>query len=404
MSQVASPNAGGRTPPSRVTLIALTAVSVLTLNLFLPSLPSMARDFGVSYATISLSIAGYLFLSAALILILGPIADRYGRRPVLLVCFAVFTLASVGAALSQSFWVFLLFRSLQALCATGSTLSRAIVRDMLPPGPAASLQGYIAMAMAIAPMIGPLIGGLMEETLGWRSVFWGFGVLGTLCLALIWFDLGETAPGKGMALSERIRGYREVLHSRRFWGYTGVIAFSTGAFFVFLAGAPFVAERVFGLAPSKVGMAIGTTAVGFFFGSMIAGRLAAHVPLILMMVRGRVIALVGPVVALVLAVSMEATPLAIFACLVLIGVGNGIALPSANTGAMSVRPELAASASGLSGALATFSGGVLSVLTGAVLFEAYALVTFLLLIAMTCAGALICAYWTGREEAARGNA
>lgn len=139
-----------KTPPSRATLVLMTAVSVLTLNLFLPSLPSMAAEFGVSYGAISLVIAGYLFLSAALTLLLGPLADRFGRRPVLLVSFSIFALASVGAALSQVYTLFLVFRMFQAVCATGSTLSRAIVRDMYPPGKGTSVLGYIAMAMAVA--------------------------------------------------------------------------------------------------------------------------------------------------------------------------------------------------------------------------------------------------------------
>ena len=121
----------------------------------------------------------------------------------------------------------------QAVCAAGSSLSRAIVRDMYPPGRGTSVLGYIAMAMAVAPMIGPLLGGLLEETLGWRSVFWVFAILGILSVLLIWMDLGETAPGKGTSFYQQLAGYKVVLRSHMFWSHTMVIGFSITAFLVF---------------------------------------------------------------------------------------------------------------------------------------------------------------------------
>ncbi len=389
------------TAPSRTTLIFMTAVSVLTLNLFLPSLPAMAREFEVSYGTMSLSIAGYLVLSSIVILVLGPVADRFGRRPVLLVSFTVFTLASVGSALTHSSWLFLIFRCLQALVATGMSLSRAIVRDIFPTGQAASVLAYIAMAMAVAPMLGPLVGGVLQETFGWHSVFWAFAICGAICTILIWRDLGETAPGKGMTAAEQIEGYREVLRSKRFWGYCGVIAFSVGGFFVFLAGAPFVLERSFGLPPSQVGLAIGVTAVGFFVGSAVAGRSASKSNPISLMRWGRWIGVLAPVSALVLWGMGITSPWAVFACLTLVGVANGVALPSANTGAMSVRAKLAASASGLAGAIANLVGAGLTILTGALLSEGTAVWSFLTLILLTSLAALGSVYWTARAEAVK---
>lgn len=388
---------GARTPPTRTTLILLTAISILTLNLFLPSLPSMAAEFEVSYGAVSLTVAGYLFLSAVLALVLGPLADYYGRRPVLLWTFGIFTLASVGAALTENFALFLAFRMLQAVCAAGSSLSRAIVRDMYPPGRGTSVLGYIAMAMAVAPMFGPMLGGVLEETLGWRSVFWTFALMGVFGVALIWFDLGETALGKGRGVTEQIAGYKIVLRSSIFWSNTMVIGFSVTAFFVFLAGAPLVASGAFQLTPSQVGLAIGAPAVGYFFGSFLAGHLAERVSLGAMLVWGRRISLLGTLAALALTLFGSATPWSLFGMLAALGVGNGISMPSANTGAMSVRPDLAGSAAGLSGAIATAMGAIGSAVTGALLTPANALWLFCALLSLTCVAALVFAHLAARE-------
>lgn len=381
-----------RTPPRRITLILMTAVSVLTLNLFLPSLPSMARAFGVSYGAISLAIAGYLFLSAALALVMGPLSDKFGRRPVLLVSFAVFTIASIGAAITESYTVFLMFRMMQAVCATGSTLSRAIVRDMYPPGKGTSVLGYIAMAMAVAPMIGPLVGGLLEETLGWRSVFWLFAILGAGVFVLIWIDLGETAPNKGARMADQVQGYFVVIRASAFWTNTLVLGFSISAFFVFLAGSPLVAGQIYGLSPSFVGFVMGATALGYFVGSYITGRLAERVPLGALMIWGRWVGVTGPLAALVMVLLGIANAYWVFGLMITLGAANGISLASANTGVMSVRPDLAGSAAGLSGAIGTAMGAVLSAVTGAVLTVQNGEWLFCALLLLTCSAALAASY------------
>ena len=192
-------------PPKMLTLVLLTALSVLSLNMFLPSLSNMAQDFQTDYALVNLSIAGYLAITAVLQLIMGPLSDRYGRRPVLLAGLAIFVLASLGCALATDIWIFLGFRILQGAIISGAALSSAVVRDMVPAREAASLMGYIAMAMAIAPMLGPMFGGALDQLFGWRASFWAFVGLGAAVLVLCWVDLGETnnAPSDTFAKHPR---------------------------------------------------------------------------------------------------------------------------------------------------------------------------------------------------------
>ena len=143
-------------PPHLSTLVLLTAFSTLSLNMFLPSLANIARDLETDYATVSLAVSGYLAVTAVIQLIAGPLSDRVGRRPVLLGALAIFTGASVICAMAENIWVFLAFRMIQGGMIAGYALSLAIVRDTTDERRAAGLIGYISMAMAIAPMLGPV--------------------------------------------------------------------------------------------------------------------------------------------------------------------------------------------------------------------------------------------------------
>jgi len=220
-----------RTPPHIVTLVLIAGLAALSLNIFLPSLPGMAVYFGVPYGVMQQSVALYLALSAALQIIIGPISDRYGRRKVLLASLALFLLATLGTLLAPTATWFLVFRMAQAVIASGMALSRAVVRDMVADAQAASMIGYVTMGMSLVPMIGPVIGGVLDDLYGWQANFALLLILGAATLALVWADLGETAAPSRASLADQIRTYPALLASRRFWGYTLAAAFASGCFF-----------------------------------------------------------------------------------------------------------------------------------------------------------------------------
>jgi DHA1 family bicyclomycin/chloramphenicol resistance-like MFS transporter len=335
------------------------------MNMMLPSLPSIARYFSADYGVAALAVSAYLALTAVLQLLLGPLSDRFGRRPVVLGCFVVFLAATVGCALATSIWAFLAFRLLQAGVAAGIALSRAIVRDMVPPDQAASLIGYVTMGMALMPMLGPMAGGFLDESFGWQSVFVVTFLVGAAVLALVWADLGETNRAPSESFAAQFRAYPELFRSRRFWGYAVTAALASGAFFAFLGGGPWVARHVLGMSPSELGLYFGLMALGYMLGNFLSGRFAGEVGLNRMMVLGGVVATAGMAVAILLFAVGLGTPLGFFGSICFVGVGNGLLLPSANAGLVSVRPHLAGSASGLGGALMIGGGAALSVLAGA---------------------------------------
>lgn len=364
-------------PPNFATLVLLTGLSVLTLNMFLPSLPNIATNLEADYMLVSLSISGYLGMTAILQLFIGPLSDRFGRRPVLLACMALFTLASLGCALATSIWVFLAFRVFQGAVISGYTLSLAVIRDTMSTQRAASLIGYVSMAMAVAPMVGPMIGGALDELFGWRASFVALVVLGAVAFAACWSDLGETNRSLSDTLMAQIKTYPELFHSRHFWGYALCMAFSTGAFYSFLAGAPLVAETLFDMSPSVLGFYMGTITAGFTLGSFLSGRYAQRYALTTMMITGRVLACVGLTAGLALYMAGIVNVVSFFGATVFLGIGNGLTMPSSNAGALSVLPHLTGSASGLSGALTVGGGALLMTSTGAVLTKQNAAYTVL---------------------------
>lgn len=356
-------------PPGFFTLVFLTGLSILSLNMFLPSLSNIAEEFQTDYSIVSLSVAGYLGITAVLQLVIGPLSDRFGRRPVLLFGLAIFILASLGCMLANTIWTFLAFRVMQGVIISGGVLSLAIIRDSVPEQEAASQMGYVSMAMAVAPMLGPMVGGALDELFGWRSSFLFFTVLGLAALVLCWIDLGETNKNPSETFTKQFQAYPELFRSRRYWGFTLCITFSVGAFYIFITGVPLVAESILKLSPAVLGFYMGTITAGFALGSFLSGRYSKRYPLTTMMIAGRIVACVGLMLGITFFLLGFVNAFSLFGATVFAGLGNGLTMPSANAGALSVRPRLAGSASGLKGALSVGGGAILTSIASVILTE-----------------------------------
>ena len=356
-------------PPHITTLVLIAGTGAIPINIFLASLPEMARFYDQPYAIMQFTLTGYLALTSLAQLILGPISDRIGRRPVMLWTLVLFALASLGAALSTSFELFMTFRCLQAVMISGFVISRAAVRDMVAREKAASLLGYVSMGMALAPMLAPPLGGILADMFGWQSNFYALTVIGCLTLIVVFFDQGETNQHKSTSFTAQFKAYPELFVSRRFWGYTLTLVFATGTFFAYLGGAPFVGEKFYGLTASQVGLCLAITPLGYMIGSGISGRFADRFGLYKMILTGCLITFLGMVPTLLTAWLDVQHPMGFFAFTFAIGFGNGLVLPSANAGMLDVRPQLAGSAAGLGGALTTMGGAGLSALAASLLTE-----------------------------------
>ena len=375
---------GPRTPPHILTLVLLSGIGALSMNVFLPSLPGMARYFGVDYSLMQLSVTSYLAGSAVVQLVVGPISDRFGRRPVMLAGLALFLVATLGTLLAPTAGWFLAFRVMQAAVSTGLVLSRAVVRDMVAGDAAASRIGYVTMGMSVIPMMAPILGGLLDEAFGWQANFAMLALAGTIALAIAWLDMGETARG-GLPMRDQLRGYPLLARSPAFWGYALSATFASGAFFAYLGGAPFVGETVFHLRPAEVGYWFAAPSIGYLTGNFLSGRYAGAIGMERMIFAGAALTLAALSAALAAELMGALRPVVFFGAIALMGMGNGMVLPSANAGMMSVRPELAGTASGLGGSMAVAGGAGLAALAGQFLVPGAGALP--LLVIMTLSGA-----------------
>lgn len=392
-----------RSPPHIGTLVLIAGMSALVMNIFLPSLPQMATYFGADYGVMQLSVSLYLGCNAILQIFLGPISDRFGRRNVLLVSIGLFLVATLGALFATNVVVFLLFRMAQAVIVAGMVLSRAIVRDMVSQDEAASKIGYVTMGMALVPMISPMLGGILEEAFGWQASFVLMLVLGVAIFVLVWADLGETAKLRDMRMIDHIREYPELLTARRFWGYSLTAAFTSALFFAFLGGAPFVGSEVFGLSPAVLGFYFGAPAVGYAFGNLMTGMFSRRFGINRMIVIGALTGTAG--IALLIALwTVDLAPAPVFfGTFVLAGVANGLVMPNATAGLLSVRPHMAGTASGLGGALMLGGGASVAALSGALLQPGSGPLPLLyLMLVASIMSVLAILYVIRREKALRG--
>ena len=355
------------TPPHIATLVLAAGLAAMSMNIFLPSLATMADYFGTSYAVMQFAVSGYLAGTAVSQIAIGPLSDLFGRRPVMLGGIVLLLAGTLICALAPNITIFMIGRLMQTGVVAGIVLSRAIVRDMVPMEEAASMIGYVTMGMSLVPMIAPTLGGVLDDLFGWQASFVAMLLAGVTVLLLVWRDLGETNTAQSASLGAQFRSWPQLLQSRRFWGYTLTATFSSGVFFSFLGGAPFVGSVILKLTPSALGLYFFTMAAGYMLGNYLSGRYARRCGIAPMMLSGNIVNVIGIGTAFVFAIVGISHPFAFFGPLSLIGIGNGLTLPSANAGMVSVRPHLAGSASGLGGAITLGGGAALSVLASSVL-------------------------------------
>ncbi|MCX8100899.1 MAG: multidrug effflux MFS transporter [Geminicoccaceae bacterium] len=346
----ATPGSAGR--GLLAVLVASTALGPFAMQVFLPALPAIQAGFAVSPAEAQLAFSLSTLAIAVATLVYGPLSDRIGRRPAMLGGLLVYLGGTALCALASSLWLLILGRIVQAAggC-VGMVLSRAVVRDLYPREQAAQALAWITMAMVVAPMMAPALGGLLVDLFGWRSIF----LLGLLVGgAVLWASLAllrETGrPGTSTAgAGGMLAAFLLLLREPAFRGWTMQAAFSMSVFFAFLAAAPFLVVQVYGRPAVEYGLLFVLVSGAFMAGNFTAARLSARLGSERMIVLGSLGSLAGAGLALALALAGVWTPVALFLPTALGGFAQGLAMPNAQAAIVSVRPELAGTASGLAG-------------------------------------------------------
>src|SRR5262245_8042786 len=257
-------------------LALLTAIGPLSVDLYLPSLPDIARTLAATPAEAQLTLSGFLVCFALGQVVYGPISDHVGRKPILLTALAIYLAASLGCALAQSIETLIVLRGLQALGVAGvPVLARAIVRDLYRGariGRELSLMGSI---MALAPVVAPFIGGLVQSATGWRANFALMSAFGLAAIVVVMRLLPETmhrpTPG-AISFSAIIQSYRMFLRNRTFLIYAAILTASYAGLFAWISGSSFALQNLYGLSPLGFGVAFGVSAGGYLVGSLLAAR------------------------------------------------------------------------------------------------------------------------------------
>ncbi|NQW09639.1 MAG: multidrug effflux MFS transporter [Alphaproteobacteria bacterium] len=348
-------------------LIAATATGPLALNIFVPSMPGLVGTFDTDYATVQLGLTLYLISIAFAQLVYGPASDRFGRRPALLVGLAIYAGASALCALAWSIESLIAGRMLQAIggCA-GMVLGRAIVRDVYERDRAAGAIAVITMAMAVAPAVAPALGGYLDSAFGWRASFAVPALVGLMVLASASWRLTETnlTPIPSIDVMAMLRNYGSLLKSRAFLGYAGNTACSVGAFFSFLAGAPYVLIEILDRGPEEYGFYFVLISVGYMGGNFAASRLSTRFGVDRLIPVGVGVSMLGAITGVGCVIAGIVTPASVFLPMGLVAIGNGLSQPNGIAAAISVNPRIAGAASGLMGFGQMLAGAAFTQIVG----------------------------------------
>jgi len=332
-------------------LAALSAIGPLTTDMYLPSLPDIARQLHASTAQVQFTISAYLIGFAVGQIFYGPVSDRHGRKPVLMAAMALYCVASLACALSTSIEMLIIARTFQALGGSGGiVLTRAIVRDIYAGARAGRELSLIGSVMALAPVLAPIAGGLLQTGFGWRAVFFALVAAGLVGAGIVWLLLPETLNTRAaepVSIASMGRSYRIVVRNPAYLAYLGITSASYAGLFAWISGAAF---------------ALGS--IGYMTGSALAARVVVRFGLDGVLGVGGCACAVGGL-GMVAAVALGLTsslslvvPVAIYLA------GLGMVLPQGIAGAMTPFPERAGAASSLFGFVQQSAAAVCGAVVG----------------------------------------
>ncbi|MEO1080351.1 MAG: Bcr/CflA family efflux MFS transporter [Pseudomonadota bacterium] len=332
-----------------LTLVMVTSLGPLAMSSFVPAIPAIAAEFAVTASVAQLTLSVSILTMAVASLAYGSLADRFGRRPVLLAGILIGLLGSVLCAIGPRIELVIVGRALQAAGAsTGFVLARVIVRDVYGDEKSTGVLAYITAAMTLAPMLGPIMGGVLIDGIGWRAIFVVVAIVAAVLLATVAMRLPETRPA-GLN-QERVplgSGYLRVLGNANYLKFLLFGTMSQAAFFGFVAGAPYIMSEILGYPATVYGLYFVLVPFGYFLGSLIAGRYAERLSNERLTSTGAAAGLAACLLGFLWTSGLALEPLALFIPAAVLGIASGIALPGAQAGMLAAAGNNAGAGSGL---------------------------------------------------------
>ena len=344
-----------------VLLAASSALGPAAMQILLPALPTIKDDFAVSNDVAQLTLSLSMLAIALGTLCYGPLSDKYGRKPIMLLGLSITFIGSLFCLLADSITLLILGRIVQAFGgAVGLVLARAIVRDVYGASEAARVIATLVMVMVVVPMLSPALGGELMARFGWQSVFVVIAVGSGIMFVLLQMSLPETLeesmPFEGVV--SMLKTFGLLLSSSAFRGYAFCVAFVSVVFFSFISAAPEIMVSVLGRPPTEYGYYFVMIPLGFMAGNYVARHAGSSRDIDEMINTGGAIALGGIAAAILLQRVGLHHPLALFVPIAVAVFGNGITLPNAQAAAINEFPKMAGSASGLTGFLQMFLSAI----------------------------------------------
>jgi DHA1 family bicyclomycin/chloramphenicol resistance-like MFS transporter len=350
-----------------ILLSMLTALGPLSTDMYLPSLPDIGRVLGAPIAQVQLTLSSYLIGFAIGQILYGPVSDLYGRRAVLIAALVLFAVASFVCTSAQSIDVLIAARFIQAIGGAGAiVLARAMVRDLYSGARAGRELSLMATIMGMAPIVAPMVGGVLQTAFGWRANFVLLGGLAVIAIAVVARLLPETRPPRGEPISfaAMARSYAAVASHRGFLAYLGIITATYAGLFAWVAGASIVLQGVYGLSPFAFGFIFPLGGAGYVIGTVIAARRVIRLGLDRMIGVGvLLVACGGLAVATVVAAELHAAIWLVLA-MALYLVGVGLSMPQSMAGALTPFPDRAGTASALMGFAQQTVAAIVAAATG----------------------------------------
>jgi len=342
-------------------LVAMTGVAPISLYMLVPALPVLATTFGRDISVAQMTVSLYMVGIACSQIIMGPLSDRFGRRPVLLCGLGLMVAASAGASFAETLPQLIVARFLQALGgASGMVISRAIVRDLYSRDRISSMLSLVIAVMMIAQMLSPLTGGLLETAFGWRAIFYLMTAASLTITVVIAFMLPETRRERAAGSSFR-RDIGGLITSRAFIGYMSCQVLASQIIFTFAGGGPYIVVTQMGRTSAEYGAWFATTGFAYLVGNLFCVRFAPRHSLEKLIWFGLALQLGGSLLNLVWSLTgANQVPSILFGTQMIVMIGNAFVMSNSVAGAISVRPEAAGTASGAMGFLQMGIGSLVS--------------------------------------------
>jgi len=351
----------------------LVSFAPMTIDLYLPALPVMTEDLMTDAESMQLTLSVYMVGFALSQTFFGPISDRFGRKPTILIGTAIYLVTSVACALATSVEQLIVFRLFQSIgAAAGPVVARAVVRDMFTREEAAKTYAVVTTVTAIAPVIAPILGGVIVIWLGWRANFWvltGFGATAMLLVILLLPETNRVPDPSATRFDKMLVNFGTMLRNRAYLGYLLTVMGTFGGLFAYLMGSSFVLVGELGMSEINFGLSFGGASIGFMAGAFLGSRIVRRVGIERMCLIGTAFTALAGVLIVGLIWGGVVTVASVIVPTVIYFFGMGMSQPNVQAGAISPFPQMAGAAASLLGLAQYISAGAFSIIIGVFAFD-----------------------------------